>query len=75
MSVTPEYTAYHHAALALATPKTSALSAINTTLTRVNGVFETDFAIHMNLVNNMTIIYDGSVADPYGATDANYNSE
>ncbi len=75
MSVTPEYTAYHHALLALATPKTSALSAINTTLTRVNGVFETDFAIHMNLVNNMTIIYDGSVADPYGATDANYNSE
>ncbi len=75
MSVTPEYTAYHHAALALATPKTSALSAINTTLTRVNGVFETDFAIHMNLVNNMTIIYDGSVADPYGADDSNYNSE
>ena len=75
MSVTPEYTAYHHAALALATPKTSALSAINTTMTRVNGVFETDFAIHMNLVNNMTIIYDGSVADPYGADDANYNSE
>lgn len=75
MSVTPEYTAYHHAALALATPKTSALSAINTTMTRVNGVFETDFAIHMNLVNNMTIIYDGSVADPYGANDANYNSE
>ncbi|WP_322550961.1 reprolysin-like metallopeptidase [Flavobacterium psychraquaticum] len=75
MSVTPEYTAYHHAALALATPKTSALSAINTTMTRVNGIFETDFAIHMNLINNMTIIYDGSVADPYGATDANYNSE
>lgn len=75
MSVTPEYTAYHHTALGLATPKISALSAINTTLTRVNGVFETDFAIHMNLVNNMTIIYDGSVADPYGATDANYNSE
>jgi subtilisin-like proprotein convertase family protein len=75
MSVTPEYTTYHHTALALATPKTSALSAINTTMTRVNGVFETDFAIHMNLVNNMTIIYDGSVADPYGATDANYNSE
>ena len=75
MSVTPEYTTYHHTALALATPKTSALSAINTTMTRVNGVFETDFAIHMNLVNNMTIIYDGSVADPYGATDANYNNE
>ncbi|WP_264559869.1 zinc-dependent metalloprotease [Flavobacterium sp. N2270] len=75
MSVTPEYTSYHHTALGLATPKTSALSAINTTMTRVNGVFETDFAIHMNLINNMTIIYDGSVADPYGATDANYNSE
>ena len=75
MSVTPEYTAYHHTALNLATPKASALSAINTTMTRVNGVFETDFAIHMNLVNNMTIIYDGSVADPYGPDDSNYNSE
>ena len=75
MSVTPEYTSYHHTLLALATPKTSALAAINTTLTRVNGVFETDFAIHMNLVNNMTIIYDGTTADPYGATDANYNTE
>ena len=75
MSVTPEYTSYHHTLLALATAKTSSLAAINTTLTRVNGVFETDFAIHMNLVNNMTIIYDGTTADPYGATDANYNSE
>ena len=69
MSVTPEYTAYHGGTKALA------LAAINTTMTRVNGVFEKDFSIHMNLVNNMTIIYDGSVADPYGATDANYNNE
>ncbi|NHN27354.1 T9SS type A sorting domain-containing protein [Flavobacterium jejuense] len=69
MSVTPEYTSYYGGTKALA------LAAINVTLTRVNGVFETDFAIHMNLVNNLTIIYDGSVADPYGATDANYNSE
>ena len=75
MSVTPEYTSFHHTLLALATPKTSALAAINTTLTRVNGVFETDFAIHMNLVNNMTIIYDGTTADPYGDADDNYNSE
>jgi hypothetical protein len=75
MSVTPEYTTYHHTLLALATAKESALAAINTTLTRVNGVFETDFAIHMNLVNNMTIIYDGTTADPYGATDAFYNSQ
>lgn len=69
MSVTPEYTAYHGGTKALA------LAAINTTLTRVNGVFETDFAIHLNLVNNMTIIYDGTVQDPYGPTDANYNTE
>ena len=75
MSVTPEYTSYHHTLLALATAKTSALAAINTTLTRVNGVFETDFAIHMNLVNNMTIIYDGTTEDPYGATDTGYNSQ
>ncbi len=75
MSVTPEYTTYHHTLLALATAKESALAAINTTLLRVNGVFETDFAIHMNLVNNMTIIYDGTTADPYGATSNNYNTQ
>ncbi len=75
MSVTPEYTTFHHSLLSLATPKTSALAAINTTLTRVNGVFETDLAIHMNLINNMTIIYDGSTTDPYGPDDTNYNSE
>lgn len=69
MSVTPEYTAFHGGTKALA------LAAINTTMTRVNGIFENDFAIHMNLVNNLTIIYDGSVVDPYGPTDANYNSE
>lgn len=44
-------------------------------LTKVNGIFKTDFAIHMNLINNLTIIYDGSVPDPYGANDSNYNSE
>ncbi|MBP6038695.1 MAG: T9SS type A sorting domain-containing protein [Flavobacterium sp.] len=75
MSVTPEYTSFHHTLLALADAKTSALAAINTTLTRVNGVFETDFAIHMNLVDNMTIIYDGTTTDPYGATDTGYNSQ
>jgi hypothetical protein len=75
MSVTPEYTSFHHTLLALANAKTSALAAINTTLTRVNGVFETDFAIHMNLVNNMTIIYDGTTADPYGTSDDNFNGE
>lgn len=75
MSVTPEYTSFHHTLLALADAKTSALAAINTTLTRVNGVFETDFAIHMNLVNNMTIIYDGTTSDPYGATSNNYNTQ
>ncbi|BCY27644.1 reprolysin-like metallopeptidase [Flavobacterium okayamense] len=75
MSVTAEYTTILHGVLGLATPKTSALSGINTTMTRVNGIFETDFAIHMTLVNNMTIIYDNGATDPYsGTSDAAYNS-
>lgn len=69
MSVTGEYSAYHGGT----TP--SVLAAVNATLTRVNGVYEKDLAIHMNLVNNTTILYLNAGSDPYGNTDANYNSE
>jgi hypothetical protein len=69
MSCTAEYTAFHGGTVA------GALAAVNATMTRVNGVFEKDFAIRMNLVNNTTIIYTNASTDPYGATDANYNNE
>jgi hypothetical protein len=70
MSVTGEYTAYHGGTKALA------LAAINTTMTRVNGVFEKDFAVRMVLIANTdAVIYTSSSSDPYGSTDANYNNQ
>jgi hypothetical protein len=63
MSVTGEYTAYFGGTVA------GALTAINATLTRVNGVFEKDFALHLNLQNFPGVIYTTASTDPYsGAT-------
>lgn len=70
MSVTGEYTSYHGGT------KPLALAAINATMTRVNGVFEKDFGVRMVLISNTdAVIYTSSSSDPYGSTDANYNSE
>ncbi len=69
MSVTGEYSAFHGGTTPLV------LAAVNTTMTRCNGVYEKDLAIHLNLVNNTTILYLNAGSDPYGNTDANYNSE
>ncbi len=71
-SVTGEYTAYFGGTKALA------LAAINNTMTRVNGVFEKDFGVHMNLIaNNDVIIYTTASTDPYSASasKANWNQE
>ncbi len=60
MSCNGEYTQYFGGTVA------GALSAINASITRVNGVFETDFAIHMNIVANTTsVIYTNAATDPY----------
>ena len=71
-SVTGEYTTYFGGTKALA------LAAINNTMTRVNGVFEKDFGVHMNLIaNNDLIIYTTASTDPYSASasKANWNQE
>ncbi len=60
MSVTGEYTAYFGGTKALA------LAAINTTMTRVNAVFEKDFAVRMTLIANTdAVIYTSASTDPY----------
>jgi subtilisin-like proprotein convertase family protein len=42
------------------------LAAFNATMTRVNGVFEKDFAIHMNVVASSTnVIFYNPATDPY----------
>jgi len=54
-----------------------ALAQMNATMTRVNGVFEKDFTIHMNLVDNTLIRYTNAITDPFSPASAmeNWNSE
>jgi subtilisin-like proprotein convertase family protein len=77
-SCTGEYSVYHANAIAVGTTPTVAISlaAINASLTRCNGVYEKDLGLHLNLVASSTnVIYTNAATDPYGDTDANYNSE
>lgn len=51
------------------------LAAFNATMTRVNGVFEKDFAIHMDIVAQTTnVIFYNPATDPY-TTLANWNTQ
>ncbi|WP_459209390.1 reprolysin-like metallopeptidase [Aquimarina rhabdastrellae] len=60
ISTTGEYTQHHGGT------KASALAAINATMTRVNGVFENDFAVTMQVIsNNDRVIYTNPSTDPY----------
>ena len=69
LSCNGEYTTYFGGTVA------GALAAMNATMTRVNGVFEKDLAIHMNIIeNNASVIYTNAAADPY-TTMANWNSQ
>ena len=62
MSCTGEYAVYFGGT------KAQALAAINASMTRVNGVFEKDFGVRMNLIaNNDLVIYTNASTDPYSA--------
>ena len=68
VSTTGEYTQYHGGT------KAQALAAINTTMTRVNGLFENDFNVTMVLIaNNDDIIYTNGSTDPY--SNGSFNSQ
>ncbi|GGG48470.1 zinc-dependent metalloprotease [Epilithonimonas arachidiradicis] len=58
MSVTGEYTTYFGGTA-------GALAQINATLTRVNGVFEQEFNLHLNMVNAPNLIFTTASSDPY----------
>lgn len=63
-SVTAEYSNYFGATSA--SQVNLVLAAINTTLTRCNGVYEKDLALHLNLVAASTnVIYYNASTDPY----------
>ena len=51
------------------------LAAYNATLTRCNGCYEKDLAVHLNLIANTTaVIYYDPATDPY-TTLSNWNSQ
>jgi hypothetical protein len=86
LSVTGEYSQYHLTAANTPTNATDdvkkgvVLSAMNNTMTRVNGVFEKDFGIQLIVQNLPNIIYLDSVSDPYsdaaeGVDDALWSPE
>ena len=58
IAATAEYTAYFGS-------QANALSAIVSTLNRVNQIYERDLAIHLNLVSGTNIIYTDAASDPY----------
>lgn len=67
LSCTGEYGAYFGG-------KTEALAAMNATMTRVNGVFEKDLAVHLNIIaENDLVIYTNGDNDPY--SDASTGSQ
>lgn len=72
LSCTGEYTTYFGGT------KANALAAMNNTMTRVNGVFEKDFAARMVLIaNNDAVIYTNASTDPYAAASgmSSWNSQ
>lgn len=75
-SCTGEYSEFHATAVGQPASVAVSLAAINNTLTRCNGVYEKDLALHLFLVASSTnVIYTNPATDPYGSTDDNYNAE
>jgi hypothetical protein len=64
LACTGEYAAFHGGTTA------GVLAAMNTSMTRVNGVYELDASVHMNLVaNNNLLVFLDAATDPYTNTN------
>ena len=60
VAATGEYTDYHGGTVA------DAMAAINTTMTRVVGIYEKEFSITMTLIaNNEIVVYTNPITDPF----------
>ena len=68
LSCTGEYAQYFGGT------KVAALSAMNATMTRVNGVFNKDLAVELILIaNNDAVIYTNATTDPYSNANVGVN--
>jgi hypothetical protein len=75
-SVTAEYSNYFGATSA--SQVNLVLAAVNATMTRTNGCYEKDLALHLNLVSNTTsVFYYDPATDPYSppAQMGNWNNQ
>jgi hypothetical protein len=75
-SVTAEYSNYFGATSSAQV--SLVLAAVNATMTRCNGIYEKDLALHLNLVANTTnVFYYNASTDPYSpaAQLSNWNSQ
>ena len=70
ISVTGEYGNYYGSVA-------GALTQINATMTRVNGVFEQEFNLHLNMIDAPGLIFTNASTDPYSAANrmCNWNNE
>lgn len=78
LSCTGEYAQYFYGgsipANQEALGKEKALAGMNATMTRVNGVYEKDLSVHLNLIaDNDLIIYTDPASDPYSAAGPGSN--
>ncbi len=64
MAATGEYTAFHGGTVV------GAMAAINTSMTRVNGVYVNEFSVKMNLIaTNSSVVYTNGATDPFTNND------
>lgn len=66
IAVTGEYTAYFGGTA-------GALSAINATMSRVDGVFEQELNCHLNVINAPQLIFTDATTDPFSDATKLYN--
>jgi subtilisin-like proprotein convertase family protein len=70
LSCTGEYAAYFGGT------KAGAMAGMNATMTRVNGIFNRDLAVRLELIgNNDDVIYTDPASDPYANADVGANGQ
>jgi hypothetical protein len=76
LSCNGEYANYFGATPTTLDRQSRVMAAFNATLTRCNGIFEKDLAIHLQLIPTTTnVIYYDPATDPYSPTLSLWNSQ